>query len=74
MLEELIRFREQMSTLFTFTFANREPMFTTYSLDGSTHRLTVLKVNILHQYKDNMRMHSDCLGRLAIASERIRLM
>ena len=46
---ELIRFRKQMSTLFTFTFANRLNMFTVYSLDGSTHRLTARKVNILHK-------------------------
>ena len=45
---ELIRFRKKkMSTL--FTFANRVTMFSAYSLDGSTHRLTALKVNILHQ-------------------------
>ena len=42
---ELIRFRNKMSTLFT----NRGTMFTAYSLDGSTHHLTAVKVNILHQ-------------------------
>ena len=41
---ELIRFRKKILTLFTFTFANRVTMFTAYSLDGSTHRLTALKV------------------------------
>ena len=29
-------------------------MLIAHSLDDSTHRLTVLKVNILHQQKDNM--------------------
>ena len=33
-------------------------MFTAYSLDGSTHCLTALKVNILDKKKDNTNMHA----------------
>ena len=29
-------------------------MFETYLRDGSTHRLTTISINMLHQYKDNM--------------------
>ena len=50
---ELIRFDKTMSTLFVYFRESSDYgiyiyMFTAYSLDGSTHRLTALKVNILH--------------------------
>ena len=51
---ELIRFHTKMTTLFVYVCESSDSMFTAYSLDGSTHSLTALKVNILHQYKDNM--------------------
>ena len=55
---ELIRFYKKMSTL--FKFANRVTMFTAYSLDGTTHLLTALKVNILHINKKTI-IYACCL-------------
>ena len=44
---ELIRFRKNIDSIHVYVCESRNPMFTAYSLDGSMHRLTPLKVNIL---------------------------
>ena len=46
---ELIRFRKNVDFIHVYVCESSDSMFTAYSLDGNTHRLTALKVNILHQ-------------------------
>ena len=46
---ELIRFRKNIDFIHVYVCESRNSMFTEYSLDGRMHRLTPLKVNILHQ-------------------------
>ena len=46
---ELIRFRKNVDFIHVYVCESSDSMFTAYSLDGTTHCLTVLKVNILHQ-------------------------
>ena len=45
---ELIRFREKVDFIHVYVCESHGSMYTSYSLDGSTHRLTALKVNVLN--------------------------
>ena len=47
---EIIRFRKKnVDFIHVYVCESSDSMFTAYSLDGSTHSIAALKVNILHQ-------------------------